>query len=53
MQAAYFLERLGGLRFDAEASRAKLMWTFSGWLTPASRHGQVTCVASSALRKLR
>ena len=24
MQAAYFLERLGGLRFDAEASRAKL-----------------------------
>jgi len=22
MQAAYFLERLGGLRFDAEASRA-------------------------------
>ena len=24
MQAAYFLERLGYLRFDAEASRAKL-----------------------------
>ena len=24
MQAAYFLERLGGLRLDAEASRAKL-----------------------------
>src|SRR6201991_1094146 len=46
MQAAYFLERLGYLRFDAEASRAKLYVNLQRVVNTKNRNGQETCAAS-------